>query len=150
MITINYGTKSTTAQIMDECPGCPYGGLDMSEGLFQFFAPLGVGVLYGSWEFNDGGGSPPPPPPPPPKAKPKPAYTPQANASPHPTTTTSKPTTTSSSSSTHHSTSASAVTGEASGLAVPSGTSASGRDVIDSLNQAVIGLGGMVAAGGRV
>ncbi|OSX64925.1 hypothetical protein POSPLADRAFT_1114052, partial [Postia placenta MAD-698-R-SB12] len=51
-ITITANGKTTTATIMDECPGCPSGGLDMSEGLFQFFADLSVGVLYGTWYYN--------------------------------------------------------------------------------------------------
>ncbi|KAJ3937025.1 MAG: RlpA-like double-psi beta-barrel-protein domain-containing protein-containing protein, partial [Lentinula lateritia] len=54
MITITVGGKTTQAQIMDECPGCPYGGLDFSEGLFQFFASLDEGVLTGSWNFDSG------------------------------------------------------------------------------------------------
>ena len=37
-----------------QCPGCPYGGLDMSRGLFDFFAPESQGVLYGTWSFDDG------------------------------------------------------------------------------------------------
>lgn len=78
MITIDYKGKSTQAQIVDEvshvclrfpcwtyylqCPGCPYGGLDMSSGLFQFFEPdLGVGVLQVDWHFSDQGAPPPPP-----------------------------------------------------------------------------------------
>ncbi|KAG7452650.1 uncharacterized protein BT62DRAFT_925206 [Guyanagaster necrorhizus] len=53
-ITMTYGGKTTTATIMDECPGCPYGGLDLSRGLFDFFADESVGVLYGTWTFNSG------------------------------------------------------------------------------------------------
>jgi len=34
-----------------QCPGCPYGGLDLSEGLFSHFSDLGEGVLSGSWSF---------------------------------------------------------------------------------------------------
>ncbi|KAJ3773833.1 RlpA-like double-psi beta-barrel-protein domain-containing protein-containing protein [Lentinula raphanica] len=52
MITITVGDKSIQAQIMDECPGCPYGGLDLSEGAFQAFASLDQGVLTGSWDFD--------------------------------------------------------------------------------------------------
>ncbi|KAI5116837.1 hypothetical protein M0805_009607 [Coniferiporia weirii] len=51
-ITISAEGKTTTAQIVDECPGCPYGGLDLTEGLFEYFADLSVGVLSGSWNFN--------------------------------------------------------------------------------------------------
>ncbi|TFK55229.1 hypothetical protein OE88DRAFT_1805604 [Heliocybe sulcata] len=60
-ITITANGKTAQATIMDECPGCPYGGLDFSQGLFEYFADTSVGVLTGSWEYNDGsgGGSPP-------------------------------------------------------------------------------------------
>ncbi|EIW84969.1 plant expansin, partial [Coniophora puteana RWD-64-598 SS2] len=51
MITITYNGKTTQAQITDECPGCPYGGLDMSTGLFDFFADPSAGVIYGEWSF---------------------------------------------------------------------------------------------------
>ncbi|KAH7924558.1 hypothetical protein BV22DRAFT_1013080 [Leucogyrophana mollusca] len=68
-ITITVNGKTTGAQIVDECPGCPFGGLDMSQGLFDFFASESVGVLYGSWWFD---GQAPPPPPPPPTWQPPP------------------------------------------------------------------------------
>ncbi|KAI0055501.1 hypothetical protein BV25DRAFT_1996130 [Artomyces pyxidatus] len=71
MITLTVGSKSTQAQIVDECPGCPFGGLDLTEGLFTFFADESVGVLTGSWTF-DGEGAPPPPPPPPKTTAPPP------------------------------------------------------------------------------
>lgn len=29
-IEVSYNGKSHSAQILDACPGCPYGGLDMS------------------------------------------------------------------------------------------------------------------------
>ncbi|KAG1826963.1 uncharacterized protein BJ212DRAFT_1443164 [Suillus subaureus] len=51
-ITISYGGKTAQAVIMDECMGCPYGGLDFSTGLFDYFASESEGVLYGSWWFN--------------------------------------------------------------------------------------------------
>ncbi|EJC98556.1 uncharacterized protein FOMMEDRAFT_161371 [Fomitiporia mediterranea MF3/22] len=56
-ITISYGGKTHDATIMDECPGCPYGGLDFSRGLFDFFASEDKGVLTGEWSFKDGSGS---------------------------------------------------------------------------------------------
>ncbi|TFY72337.1 hypothetical protein EVG20_g668 [Dentipellis fragilis] len=56
-ITITANGKSTQASIVDECPGCPFGGLDLSEGLFKFFASESVGVLTGSWEFGSGANS---------------------------------------------------------------------------------------------
>ncbi|KAG1770986.1 hypothetical protein EDD22DRAFT_816271 [Suillus occidentalis] len=52
-ITISYGGKTTQATIMDKCMGCPYGGLDFSTGLFDYFASPDDGVLYGSWWYND-------------------------------------------------------------------------------------------------
>lgn len=59
-ITISYGGKTAQATIMDECMGCPYGGLDFSAGLFSYFASEDNGVIYGSWWFNDGGSEPTP------------------------------------------------------------------------------------------
>ncbi|KZT74170.1 hypothetical protein DAEQUDRAFT_661052 [Daedalea quercina L-15889] len=58
-ITIWYGGKSTQAKITDMCPGCPYGGLDLSRGLFGFLADLGLGVLTASWDFGNGGNQQP-------------------------------------------------------------------------------------------
>lgn len=51
-ITITVNGVSTQAQITDECPGCPCGGLDLSQGLFEFFAPTSVGELSGSWSYG--------------------------------------------------------------------------------------------------
>ncbi|GJE86994.1 hypothetical protein PsYK624_030770 [Phanerochaete sordida] len=102
-ITITVGSKSTQATIMDECPGCPYAGLDMSRGLFDFFADESVGVLYGTWSFDDGAPAPPattPPPPPPtttpPPPPPKTTWTPPVVVSvwtppPAPTTSSTPP-----------------------------------------------------------
>ena len=33
--------------------GCPWGGLDLSRGLFDVFAPEAVGVLAADWWFED-------------------------------------------------------------------------------------------------
>ncbi|KAJ7738498.1 RlpA-like double-psi beta-barrel-protein domain-containing protein-containing protein [Mycena maculata] len=52
MIEITYDGKSTQAQIVDECPGCPWGALDFSTGLFDYFASESLGVIYGSWVFS--------------------------------------------------------------------------------------------------
>ena len=69
--------------------GCPYGGLDLSGGLFSFFALESQGVLTGSWVF---GGA----------ASPATKSTP----TPTPTSTYQAPSSTSSSSSvTHYTTS---------------------------------------------
>lgn len=49
-----------------QCPGCPYGGLDLSTGLFDYFtwagaagSPTDPGVLTGTWNFESSGGSAP-------------------------------------------------------------------------------------------
>jgi len=52
MITIIVNGKTAVAQITDECPGCGPGGLDLSNGLFEFFAPLDQGEIYGTWYYN--------------------------------------------------------------------------------------------------
>ncbi|KAJ7165136.1 RlpA-like double-psi beta-barrel-protein domain-containing protein-containing protein [Mycena filopes] len=52
-ITMSYGGKTTTATIVDCCPGCPVGGLDLSPGLFSFFASQDMGVIYGDWSILD-------------------------------------------------------------------------------------------------
>ncbi|TFK72205.1 hypothetical protein BDN72DRAFT_747953, partial [Pluteus cervinus] len=51
-IWMTYNGKTTTATILDECPGCPYGGLDLSRGLFSFFADQSAGIIYGQWGFS--------------------------------------------------------------------------------------------------
>ncbi|KAJ7738497.1 plant expansin [Mycena maculata] len=59
MISMTYNGKTTQAQIVDSCPGCPApGGLDLSPGLFSFFADESVGVLQGTWSFVDGSSDP--------------------------------------------------------------------------------------------
>jgi hypothetical protein len=163
MITISFGGKTAQAQIMDECMGCPYGGLDFSEGLFQYFSDLGAGVLYGSWEFNGGGGGGgggAPPPQPTTTHTTHHTTTTTHNDPPTTTTTTKQEDTTtttshSSTSSTSSSTSKEATTtvdvndGPASGLASPTGTT-SPNDVINKVNQVVIALGAIGEAGNRL
>ncbi|KAJ7098094.1 plant expansin [Mycena belliarum] len=55
-ITMTYNGKTTGATIVDSCPGCPNDGLDLSPGLFSFFASKDAGVIYGTWWFSDGSG----------------------------------------------------------------------------------------------
>jgi expansin (peptidoglycan-binding protein) len=50
-IEITAEGKTAIAEIVDECPGCGAGGLDLSHGLFEHFAPDTKGVLSGSWRF---------------------------------------------------------------------------------------------------
>jgi hypothetical protein len=42
-----------------QCPGCDFADLDMSRGLFEFFADPSAGVIHGTWAFQQGsnGGS---------------------------------------------------------------------------------------------
>ncbi|PPQ65859.1 hypothetical protein CVT26_000793 [Gymnopilus dilepis] len=107
-ITISVNGKSTSAQIVDECPGCPFAGLDFSSGLFQYFAPESVGVLSGSWNFGAGAApspspSPKPtthaPPPPPPSTTATPTHTTTSHSATHSTTSSSISTTSQSSTS---------------------------------------------------
>ncbi|KAF6764733.1 RlpA-like double-psi beta-barrel-protein domain-containing protein-containing protein, partial [Ephemerocybe angulata] len=53
-ITMTYNGKTATAKIVDSCPGCPQGGLDLSRGLFTHFAAESVGIIYGEWEYASG------------------------------------------------------------------------------------------------
>ncbi|KAF8872353.1 hypothetical protein BD779DRAFT_1477617 [Infundibulicybe gibba] len=50
-ISITANGKTATARILDECFSCPNDGLDLTPGLFSFFAPLSAGFLIGSWNF---------------------------------------------------------------------------------------------------
>ncbi|RXW11964.1 hypothetical protein EST38_g13890, partial [Candolleomyces aberdarensis] len=50
-VTISFGGKTATATILDQCPGCPYGGLDLTPALFAYFAPHSRGIIYGDWNF---------------------------------------------------------------------------------------------------
>ncbi|KAH8999538.1 RlpA-like double-psi beta-barrel-protein domain-containing protein-containing protein [Lactarius akahatsu] len=77
-ITMTYGGKSTQAVIVDRCPGCPYGGLDLSQGLFSFFASTDLGTIYGEWVFGS-------------SEEPKPtSTTPTSTSTPQPSPTTTK------------------------------------------------------------
>ncbi|GMK56790.1 hypothetical protein CspeluHIS016_0306300 [Cutaneotrichosporon spelunceum] len=76
-IMITEGGKTAQATIVDLCPGCPFGGLDLSENLFSVFHDHGKGVFQLSWNFADGsGGSPKPEPEPTTEDKPAPTPTP--------------------------------------------------------------------------
>ncbi|KIJ34615.1 hypothetical protein M422DRAFT_782773 [Sphaerobolus stellatus SS14] len=57
-ITISAFGKTAQAVIVDECPGCAYGSLDFSVGLFQYFTSLDAGVFQFTWWFNDGSAAP--------------------------------------------------------------------------------------------
>ncbi|KAG9104926.1 hypothetical protein FRC06_004993 [Ceratobasidium sp. 370] len=128
MITICKGDNCHPAQIMDMCPGCDYGALDMSQSLFEQFANTDDGVFQMTWctydllmsctslfilgvAFNDDKPEEPKttekPDPPKTSKKPDPPKT-TKEPEPEPTTTWEPPTTTSkkhTSTSTHETTS---------------------------------------------
>ncbi|TFK42952.1 RlpA-like double-psi beta-barrel-protein domain-containing protein-containing protein [Crucibulum laeve] len=155
-ITISYKGKSTQAQIVDQCPGCPFGGLDFSRGLFDFFASESEGIIFGSWNF---GGSSAPPATTTKAAPPKTTEKPTSTWTPEPTTTSTKkaattsstppPTTSSSSSSASQSSAASSEAHSASSTqsASPAQTSVTaGPENIAQFNQAMAQLAGVLFA----
>ncbi|KAJ9104148.1 hypothetical protein QFC19_004132 [Naganishia cerealis] len=78
-IQISANGKTAMATIMDQCPGCGYGDLDMSPSLFNHFADPAVGVFQMSWDFA-GGAAPAP--------EPKSTYVaPTTSSTPEPTPT---------------------------------------------------------------
>ncbi|KAI0313053.1 RlpA-like double-psi beta-barrel-protein domain-containing protein-containing protein, partial [Amylostereum chailletii] len=51
-LSITWGGVTETATMVDSCPGCSYGDLDMSPALFRKFAEESVGVLDSlTWNF---------------------------------------------------------------------------------------------------
>ncbi|KAI0780374.1 RlpA-like double-psi beta-barrel-protein domain-containing protein-containing protein, partial [Trametes elegans] len=50
-IRINHLGKSIDATVVDECPSCGHGGIDLSPGAFGQLAALDVGVLPVTWRF---------------------------------------------------------------------------------------------------
>lgn len=95
-ITLSYGGKTAVARIMDECPGCPYGGLDLTPALFKYFDSPRLGIIYGDWTYGEAD-SPPkstrtPPPPPPPTSTWKPSSSSTSTRTPKSTTSTTSTT----------------------------------------------------------
>ncbi|WWD15879.1 hypothetical protein CI109_100303 [Kwoniella shandongensis] len=93
-ITISYGGKTAVATIQDECPTCPYGGLDMSRSLFNHFASEDVGQFYMSWWYNDGSNNNPEPTTTSTWVAPTSTYTPPTSTYTPPTSTYTPPTST--------------------------------------------------------
>ena len=50
-IRISYQGRTVDARIVDRCPGCAWGGLDLSPAAFQRLADLGAGRVSGDWWF---------------------------------------------------------------------------------------------------
>ncbi|KAF8168071.1 RlpA-like double-psi beta-barrel-protein domain-containing protein-containing protein [Crassisporium funariophilum] len=102
-ITISYQGKTTQAQIVDRCMECPYNALDLTNGLFTFLGDMGLGHIYGDWEYADGAPKPAPSPTPKPTPIPTPKPTTQTTtpvAKPSTISSTVPPTTSSTTTST--------------------------------------------------
>ncbi|KAI8334780.1 RlpA-like double-psi beta-barrel-protein domain-containing protein-containing protein [Chlamydoabsidia padenii] len=50
-IQINYQGKSTVATIVDTCPSCDKGALDLAPKVFAALADLDVGVITVTWDY---------------------------------------------------------------------------------------------------
>ncbi|KAI1364594.1 RlpA-like double-psi beta-barrel-protein domain-containing protein-containing protein [Xylaria arbuscula] len=50
-INIKYKGKTANAKIVDKCPGCAAGSIDVSPTVFQIFEPLGTGRVHVDWEY---------------------------------------------------------------------------------------------------
>jgi len=138
-ITITWQGKSSQATVVDECPTCDAGGIDLSEGLFQVFAGLGTGQIWVDWSF--GSGAPPAP-------KPKPTPTSTWKPPPPPTTTSHHTTHTTWSSSSSSVTSSSSAAASASSAAPSSAPGpVYGSSNIANLLQVVAEIGVMVTYG---
>lgn len=50
--TIHYNGKTTTARVVDLCPSCATGNIDVSPTVFQALSPLDAGRIDVTWELN--------------------------------------------------------------------------------------------------
>lgn len=50
--TIHYNGKSTTARVVDLCPSCATGSIDVSPTVFQALSDLSAGRIDVTWELN--------------------------------------------------------------------------------------------------
>jgi len=138
MITIQYQGKKTAAKIVDECPTCWPNGVDFSNGLFEFFAPLPTGLIYMDWYF--GTDAPPPPPP-----KPSPTTTSKHTTSTTHTSTHASSSSTHSLSSVHPSSSSSSAAGAK--ATTQSEIQANGN--LQNLMQMYMAMGELVVVGAK-
>ncbi|PIL34250.1 hypothetical protein GSI_03961 [Ganoderma sinense ZZ0214-1] len=51
-IGVHYQGQFVDATVVDLCPGCASGSIDLSTGAFEQLAPLSVGRLQVSWDFE--------------------------------------------------------------------------------------------------
>ncbi|KXN85759.1 Papain inhibitor [Leucoagaricus sp. SymC.cos] len=50
-IVVNYQGKSVITKVVDLCPGCGAGGVDLSPAAFQQLASLDLGRIQVNWNF---------------------------------------------------------------------------------------------------
>ncbi|KAJ7176073.1 riboflavin-aldehyde forming enzyme [Mycena crocata] len=50
-INVQFNGKSINVRVLDRCPGCPPGGLDLTRGAFSALANTDVGVIQTNWNF---------------------------------------------------------------------------------------------------
>ncbi|KAI0848032.1 RlpA-like double-psi beta-barrel-protein domain-containing protein-containing protein [Daldinia vernicosa] len=50
-INISYNGKTASATIVDECPGCPVGSIDVSPVVFEQLESLDAGRVQVTWEY---------------------------------------------------------------------------------------------------
>lgn len=51
-ITITKGGKTATAKVVDKCPACASGAIDVSSTVFKSLADMAVGRTQVSWSFD--------------------------------------------------------------------------------------------------
>ncbi|KAH9080654.1 hypothetical protein EDB83DRAFT_1004619 [Lactarius deliciosus] len=175
-IVLTANGKTATVTIVDMCPGCPYGALDLTRGLFHFLDDSGIEEMQGSWHWASDNQpttqpvpttttahkpkpTPTPKPSPPPKhtttshhePSPSPSTTP--TSSKEPTSTSTSTTTSTTTSKPHSSTTPSPSPSPTSslnpdGLAQPGGVIPDGQSpqILESLNEVITNLGTLVEA----
>ncbi|CAL1704219.1 unnamed protein product [Somion occarium] len=160
-ITLSYEGKTTQAQVVDECMGCPFGAIDLSPGLFSFLTNgnMDAGAILGEWSF--GKGDPPKPtttstPPPPP---PTTSHTPSTTSTPPPPPTTTSISTSQTPTSTSHSKTSSSTSSSRTSSATPTSTSSSAAPTptqavievgtLNSINQAFLGVAALAVVAGQ-
>ncbi|KAI1100880.1 RlpA-like double-psi beta-barrel-protein domain-containing protein-containing protein [Jackrogersella minutella] len=53
-INIHYGGKTATATVVDKCPSCASGSIDVSPAVFKQLASLDKGRVKVTWEYASG------------------------------------------------------------------------------------------------
>lgn len=166
-LVISYGGNTATATVMDECPGCSWGSLDLSQGLFEHFADTSMGVFPITWNWaGDAPESTPTPtttwqPAPtttwvPPTTTPTTTWQPATTSTPSSSTTASTSSISSSSSSSSQSlsgstsssgTASAAASTDPVGGASPAGAASSGGNNIGMMNAVVVQYGNVISSG---